>query len=215
MPVPKPLPAGLIDAVRETPHMTALLERMEIAATPGERKRMRDLLKRRGIDTSHWCHSPTRWYTDEDLRAAVAASISYAGVLRVLGIPLAGGSHAYLARRIRAAGLDTAHFLGQAHQRGKPARGRRPPSEVLVVLPPDSARPRATLLRRAMIDTGVDEVCVLCGCDGSWQGNPLRLVIDHINGDWLDNRLKNLRFLCPNCHAQTSTWCRRKVDRTA
>src|SRR3954454_8455278 len=121
MPVPKPLPDGLIDAVRETPHMTALLERMGIATTPGERKRMRELLKRRGIDTTHWRQSPTHRYTDEDLRAAVAVSISYAGVLRVLGIPLTGGSHAYLARRIRATGLDTAHFLGQAHQR----EGRR------------------------------------------------------------------------------------------
>jgi len=215
MPEPKPLPEGLLDAVRETPHMTALLERMGLPTTAGERNRMRDLLKRRGIDTSHWCHSPTHWYSDEDLRAAVAASSSYAGVLRVLGIPLAGGSHAYLARRIRAAGIDTTHFLGQAHQRGKPAHGRRPPSEILVVLPPGSNRVRAPVLRRAMVASGIEERCVCCGCDGSWQGNPLRLVIDHINGDWLDNRLENLRFLCPNCHAQTSTWCRRKADRTA
>src|SRR5437764_714594 len=121
MPAPKPLPDGLLDAVRETPHMTAFLERLGLPPTPSQRDRIRDLLKRRGVDTSHWCHSPTRWYPDEVLRAAVAASTSYAGVLRTLGIPLNGGSHAYLARRIRAAGFDTSHFLGHAHNRGKPA----------------------------------------------------------------------------------------------
>src|SRR5436309_312002 len=69
--------------------------------------------------------------------------------------------------------------------------------------------------RRAMMTAGVEERCLTCGCDGTWQGNPLRLMIDHINGDWLDNRLENLRYLCPNCHAQTATWCRKKSRRTA
>jgi predicted RNA-binding Zn-ribbon protein involved in translation (DUF1610 family) len=210
MPVPKPLPEGLLQAVRETPHMTAFLERMGVPSSKVERKRMRELLKRRGIDTSHWCHSPTRWYTDEELKVAVASSRSYAGVLRALGIPQAGGSQAYLARRIRAAGFDTAHFVGQAHRRGTRAP-RRPPTEVLAVLPPGSPRPKATALRAAMIAKGVTEVCALCGSDGTWLGSPLRLVIDHISGDWLDNRLENVRFLCPNCHAQTSTWCRRRT----
>src|SRR3954454_6964921 len=121
MPDPQPLPEGLLDAVREAPHMTALLQRMGLPTTERERKRMRDLLKRRGIATTHWCHSPTRWYTDEALRTAVTASTSYAGVLRLLRIPLNGGSHAHLARRIRAAGFDTSHFLGHAHNRGKAA----------------------------------------------------------------------------------------------
>ena len=195
--------------------MTAFLERMQLPITQAVRRRTWDLLKRRNVDTSHWSHSPRRRYSDEDLQAAVATTASYAGVLRALGIPLNGGSHYYISRRIRASGFDTSHFLGKAHSRGTSAP-RLTPEQVLVVRPPGSDRVKAPTLRRALIASGIEEVCVLCGCDGTWQGNPLRLVVDHINGDWLDNRLENLRFLCPNCHAQTATWCRKKKSaRTA
>ena len=190
--------------------MSDLLQRLGVEPTPGRRRHLWQRLRSVGVDLTHWDDSPRRWYSRERLAAAVAASTSYAGVLRQLGIPQAGGSQAYLARRIRSDGLDTGHFLGQAHMRGTVGSRRARPEEVLVLRPPGSARIKTQILRRVLREAGVGHRCGACGLEPLWQGQPLTLVIDHVNGDWLDNRLPNLRFLCPNCHAQTATWCRKK-----
>jgi len=58
---------------------------------------------------------------------------------------------------------------------------------------------------RIVKDNLLEYKCVKCGID-SWCGETIVLDLDHINGDNRDNRLSNLRYLCPNCHSQTDTY---------
>jgi Zn finger protein HypA/HybF involved in hydrogenase expression len=66
-----------------------------------------------------------------------------------------------------------------------------------------------TILNRTLrkwIYGNLEQKCKICNLRNKWNDIFLRLQIDHINGDVKDNRIENLRMICPNCHTQTSTW---------
>ncbi|PWG10007.1 endonuclease [Streptomyces sp. V2] len=164
-----------------------------------------------GIDVSHFPRhrrgQPYPRPTREELRRAVEGAISRAGALRALGKPNNGRCRALIHQWIAEDQLDTSHFLGQAHQRGRPSSTAKGAVEILVQHR-GGRRTKTSLLRRALHEVGVPEACDRCGVGPEWLGKPMTLEVDHISGDWSDDRRENLRLLCPNCHAITTTWCR-------
>ena len=71
------------------------------------------------------------------------------------------------------------------------------------------------MLRRALREVGVPTQCVGCSTTDEWMGKPLILHVDHVDGNPLNCEVKNLRFLCPNCHSQTDSYCRKVFSRKA
>jgi len=157
-----------------------------------------------------WTYDPTKSkYTKALLEPIVKESVSYYDVFRKLGLKPTGSANGRIRHIVGFLQLDTSHFLGRGSNCGVNKKGGPQPvpfQEVLIYDRHNGRKEKALRLRRALIQSGILEECEECGLGPEWKGKPLRLQIDHRNGDFLDNRPGNPRFLCPNCHAQTETF---------
>ena len=149
-----------------------------------------------------------RKWTDEDFIEAARDSISIAEVLRRIGLVPKGGNYRTIHSEVGRLKVDTSHWLGNAHLRGRRrVLPRVPLSEVLVE---NCEYSRSNLKLRLLAEGFLRNVCYICGQLPEWNGKPLVLVMDHINGVNNDNRIENLRMLCPHCNSQQDTFCGRK-----
>ncbi|MFF3967740.1 HNH endonuclease [Streptomyces griseorubiginosus] len=168
------------------------------------------MLRAHCIDTRHFAHQRMP-IPEARLRDLVPRSASYAEVMRGLGLDVNDTNHRRVRRATTRLGLDTSHFKRRAWAQADRPAPRSVAQRVLVVLPADAGRTNRSQLHRALTEIGVPYSCETCGNTGEWLGRSITLQIDHVNGDWRDNRRENLRYLCPNCHALTETWCRQKA----
>lgn len=144
----------------------------------------------------------TKW-TDEELVAAVADSTSLLQVTEKLKLAKSGNTHQLVRQHIRRLDLDTSHWVCSAWRARQGFRKiDLSLDEVLVDPCPCKS---AYVRRRVKREQVFPYRCAKCGLTG-WQGEPITLQLDHINGVHSDCRRENLRWLCPNCHSQTSTW---------
>ena len=147
-------------------------------------------------------------HTEEEIREACATSVSYRQALLKLGYNANGsGSYETIKKYIRENNIDVSHFLGRAATKGTvgktKGRSKYTAEELLI----ENCLVARNTVRKFLLNNNIIEYrCAICGCNGNWQGHKLSLELDHINGINNDNRIENLRFLCPNCHAITETY---------
>jgi hypothetical protein len=146
-------------------------------------------------------------YSENQAREAVAASYSYAEALRRLELCATGGNWRTLRAWVSRWGLDTSHFDPNIARRRSLRRPTRPLDEILVE---HSTYSRNHLKDRLYLAGLKSPVCELCGQGELWRGVRMAMILDHINGVRDDNRIENLRIVCPNCAATFDTHCGRK-----
>jgi hypothetical protein len=200
-------------AARGARTLSEALTRLGVDPKSSTRRYVLERMKKLGVDTSHFEREGVKW-TRETLQAAVSSSTNMCEVLRHLGLEVVGGHHTHISRRIKAYGIDTSHF--QVPTRRGEAWRPRTPEGLLVEQPLGHARRiPSDRLKSAMTALGMQERCAQCGTEAVWRGHPLPLEVDHIDGNWRDNRIENLRFLCPNCHSTTESYRGRGKGRTS
>ena len=155
-----------------------------------------------------------RKYTKENLEPHVQQSFNWASLLVSLGLKQTGGNHRLIKQRLLEYEIDFSHFdsNGRSWAKGRTkenderllrgAKARRTPDEEVFCL--NSGYKSSDLYKR-LLEKGFENKCSLCEIE-EWRNKPIRFHVDHINGDHIDNRINNLRFLCPNCHSQTNTY---------
>ena len=142
-----------------------------------------------------------RWIKSE-FAEAVASSKTAAEALRKMGLKVGGSNYRAFKVSMKEWEVDCSHFLGLGHSRGT-STGRVKPIDFYLK---ENSNTSSHWLRIRLIEEGLKQKsCEICKID-TWMGKECPLHLDHINGIHSDNRLENLRILCPNCHAQTPTY---------
>jgi hypothetical protein len=144
-------------------------------------------------------------------------SNSFVEILIKVGLDPYNGNHKTLNHRIKEEGFDIS-ILQQNRKKNQEIHmkslHKKKTYNLEDVLVENSSYGSYKLKQKLLSKNILENKCSICDNSGEWCGKELSLQLDHINGINNDNRLENIRLLCPNCHSQTETFSgkRNKVN---
>lgn len=140
--------------------------------------------------------------SDELFSEIVKNNFSIIECLRQMKLVGNGANYSTFHKRIRNLNISTLHFTGPAHGRGYSKKTISNDEMFIVNSNVSSSHVKNRIIKGDMLPYKCSECQIF-----EWRLKKLSLHLDHINGNNTDNRLENLRFLCPNCHSLTETYC--------
>jgi len=147
----------------------------------------------------------------EELKEYVNRSKSMSDLLRNMGLQIYNGNYRTAKKYIKIYNLDISHFT----RKGLFNYVKNAPMPLTDVLTENSFVTSSKLKKRLINDDILKNVCSICGQQPEWNGKPLNLILDHINGNHQDNRLENLRIICRHCDSQLDTFAGKNIKSKA
>jgi len=143
-------------------------------------------------------------WNEKQLREAVKTSKSIRQILKKLNLRMAGGNYAQIKKYLKFYKINSEHLTGRGWNKGMRGIGK-PLIKLEDILVKNSDFQSFKLKKRLFAENIKPQHCEMCGWHKRSNDGRLPLELDHINGDSNDNRLENLRVLCPNCHSLQPT----------
>jgi hypothetical protein len=154
-------------------------------------------------------------YSKDYLEPIIKSSKNIKEVLDKMGLRAAGGNYGIINKYIKLFNIDVEHFKYFEKERISnlvklSLLTEIPLKDVLV----ENSNYNRTKLKSRLYKEGLKKrECELCGQGEEWMGKKMSLILDHINGVYNDNRIKNLRIVCPNCNATLDTHCGKNLKK--
>jgi len=150
------------------------------------------------------------WQIKKDLlQQIVSKSNSFAEILRHLNFTGASGNYKILRRRLDEDDINYSHIkTGFNSNKGRIFGPKLSLKEFIKKYCVENSTYNRGHIKKRLLKEGIlKHTCDICGFEGIWNGKPINMILDHINGIPNDHRLKNIRMVCPMCNSQLSTHC--------
>jgi ribosomal protein S27AE len=207
----------LIELVNKSTTLKEILLELDILPIESNYKTLKKYLKKYNINYSSLNFIRNKdqinsKYSEENLKNIISNSLTFREIFNKLGLDTHGNNYKTLHKYINKYNIDVSHFNVNAIQAKKLLAFNFNKIPIEIILVENSKYTSTNHLKNRLYDEGLKErICEKCGQGEIWHGEHMSLILDHIDGVPNNNKIENLRIVCPNCNATLPTFAGKNV----